>query len=125
MRSERSQELGRAGERLVALEYNSKGYTIVARNWRCPSGEIDLVVSRGNELVFCEVKTRSSLVAGLPEEAVSLSKQKKIRDLAATFISSERAEGSLAGSVDVRFDVASVILASNRPPEVVVFEDAF
>ncbi len=120
-----SMGLARAGEDLAAREYRSRGYQVIARNWRSARGEVDLVAARGNELVFCEVKTRSGLGFGLPEEAVSVSKQRKLRELAREFLQAARLAGWLGSDVEVRFDVVSVLVSRVGPPEVQVIEDAF
>jgi putative endonuclease len=89
----------------VADWYAGQGYTVLARNWRCPEGELDLVVRKGPTLVVCEVKTRTGDRFGLPAEAVTRQKQLRIRRLTVRW---------LAGctprvySRDIRFDVASV-----------------
>lgn len=93
---------------------------MVARNWRCRLGEIDLVVAKGSVLVFCEVKCRTGLGLGGPYEAVHWKKQRKLRMLAEAFLS---ASGEPAPTV--RFDVASVALDGRGNPSVFVFEDAF
>lgn len=98
------QALGRAGEDLAAAWYEARGYTIVARNWRCREGEIDLVVRRGRTLVVCEVKTRSSTAFGAPYEAVTPAKQARLRGLALAFLKANRVRGA-----QLRFDVASVL----------------
>ena len=74
--------LGRHGEDRAAQWYASRGYVVLARNWSCSDGELDLIVSSGREIVFCEVKTRSSERFGSPLEAVNHAKQVKIRTLA-------------------------------------------
>jgi len=85
----------------------ARGYRIVARNWRCREGEIDLVVwSRRGDLVFCEVKTRSSARFGVPAEAVTAAKQRRLRVLAARFLTAHGRE--VAGRRGLRFDVAAV-----------------
>ena len=96
--------LGAAGEDLAAAWYQARGYAVVTRNWRCRQGELDLIVRRGRTVVFCEVKTRSSLGYGSPAEAVTVTKQRRIRGLAAAWL---RQAG--AGGVEVRFDVAAVL----------------
>jgi putative endonuclease len=110
----------RDGERAAWELYRSRGYRLVARNWRCPIGELDLVVVRGDLLVFCEVKTRTSGRLGGPHEAVTASKQRKLRRLAEAFVSAVRPPGSV-----FRFDVASVTWRAGGPPAVHLFEDAF
>jgi putative endonuclease len=112
--------LGRAGEEAALAQYRRLGYVLVAMNWRCPAGELDLVVARGPVLVFCEVKTRSGSGFGGGHEAVTWRKQRKLRQLAELFLGGGRLQPG-----GVRFDVASVEAAPNRPPSVELFEDAF
>jgi putative endonuclease len=107
--------LGAYGEMLAARWYEARGYTVVARNWRCRDGEIDLIVRRGRSVVFCEVKTRSTDAFGAPVEAVGWRKQRKIRSLAAIWI-----DETGARPASIRFDVASVLRR-----QVEVFEAAF
>ena len=113
-------EIGRIGESAALAHYVERGYLQVARNWRCRLGELDLVVSRGDLLVFCEVKCRRSSGFGGPFEAVGWAKQRKLRALAEAFL------GTGKGSPGaVRFDVASVTVAPGGRTSVHVFEDAF
>jgi putative endonuclease len=95
---------------LAAAWYEAHGYEVVARNWSCRAGELDIVLRRGRLHVFCEVKARSSGVFGLPAEAVGPLKQARVRRLAALWFadSSRRAAGARGGG-PVRFDVASVL----------------
>ena len=112
-------ELGSAGEAAAAAWYLARGFEIVARNWRCAAGELDLVASRPGLLVVCEVKTRRGDGFGGGYEAVGWEKQRKVRRLAEQFL---LAAG--AGPDAVRFDVASVALR-RAGVSVEVFEDAF
>ena len=80
------------------------GYRILDRNWRCPSGELDIVAARGGLVVFCEVKTRHSNAWGEPSEAVDVRKQLRLRRLAGRWLAQSRARAA-----DVRFDVVSVV----------------
>jgi len=89
---------------VAAAWYEANGYEVVARNWRCRQGELDLVVRRGRTIVFCEVKTRSSTAFGAPVEAVTRAKQARLRLLAARWL-----EESARPAGEVRFDVASVL----------------
>jgi putative endonuclease len=111
--------LGANGEDAVAALYRSRGFTVLARNWRCGLGELDVVAVRGDLLVVCEVKTRRGARFGGGHEAVTARKRAKIRALAEVFLQTSRER---AGSV--RFDVASV-RAAGRRLDVEVFEDAF
>jgi putative endonuclease len=96
--------LGARGEALAARWYEARGYTVVSRNWRCREGEIDLVLARGRTLVFCEVKTRSSDAYGSPAEAVTRTKQLRLRRLGMRWL--DEHDTNPGG---VRFDVACVV----------------
>lgn len=110
---------GARGEDAAADAYRRRGYRIVARNWRCRIGELDLVAERRGVLVFCEVKSRRGGAFGVGYEAVTWRKQARIRALAETFL---RGFGSRPQAI--RFDVASVAVRGERAT-VEVFEDAF
>ena len=109
-------ELGQAGEELAAAWYHGRGYDVLDRNWRCPTGEIDLVALRDRLLVVVEVKTRRTDAYGVPALAVTPVKQRRLRRLAAHWL----AEHRVGRRVDVRFDVASVV-----GDVVTVYERAF
>ena len=96
--------LGAHGEGRAARWYEARGYTVLDRNWRCREGELDLVLARGRTVVFCEVKTRSSDAFGSPAEAVTRTKQLRLRRLAMRWLD----EHEVAPS-NVRFDVAGVV----------------
>jgi putative endonuclease len=113
-------DLGRRGEDAAVARYEAAGYRVVARNWRCPLGELDLVLVRGPTLIFCEVKTRSGSTLGGGYEAVGWQKQRKLQHLAEAFLA---ASAVLAD--EVRFDVATVALALDGGLTVHVFESAF
>lgn len=75
-------ELGRRGERIAEDFLQDCGFTVLDRNWRCPSGELDLVVLDGDEVVFVEVKTRTGESFGHPFEALTRAKLMRLRTLA-------------------------------------------
>jgi putative endonuclease len=95
--------VGRYGEDVAARHLTDAGLQILARNWRCREGEIDIVATERGALVFCEVKTRSSAAFGLPVEAVTRRKADRLRRLAYLWLQEHP-----GGGVDVRFDVVSV-----------------
>jgi putative endonuclease len=121
---------GRSGEDAALALYVRRGYRPVARNWRCRIGELDLVVARGDTLVFCEVKARRGSRFGGGYEAVTWRKRAKVRAVAEAFL---LATGAAPRSI--RFDVASVHVrggpgpphgaADRRGSTVELFEDAF
>ncbi len=95
--------LGAAGEQQAASWYEAQGYVVLDRNWRCREGELDLVVRRGRELVFVEVKTRRTDRFGIPAEAVTPAKQRRLRVLAGRYLEATGERGAL------RFDVACIL----------------
>jgi putative endonuclease len=95
---------GQRGEDQAAAWYVAHGYDIVARNWRCRLGELDLVVRNGSTFVFCEVKSRATDAFGTGAEAVTREKRQRIRHLAARWIE----ESSVRPAV-IRFDVAAIL----------------
>jgi putative endonuclease len=111
--------LGAKGEDAAADAYRRRGYRIVARNWRCRIGELDLVAERRGVLVICEVKSRRGGALGVGYEAVTWRKQTKLRALAEAFL-----QGTGSRPQAIRFDVASVAVRGGRSA-VEVFEDAF
>ncbi|HET6791067.1 MAG TPA: YraN family protein [Actinomycetota bacterium] len=111
--------IGPRGEDAAADAYRRRGYRVLARNWRCRIGELDLVVERRGVLAFCEVKSRRGRAFGVGYEAVTRRKQAKLRSLAEAFL---QAAGSRPQAI--RFDVASVAVRGERSA-VELFEDAF
>jgi putative endonuclease len=97
-----SRELGRRGERRAAWFYRLRGYRIVERNLRMRGGEIDLIVHRGGTLVFVEVKTRQSLLAGYGVEAVDRRKKLQIISLTSAYLARHPHDG------EVRHDILSL-----------------
>jgi putative endonuclease len=112
--------LGTEGEDAVARWYEAAGYDLLDRNWRCRDGELDLIVRRGATLVFCEVKTRASTRYGAPVEAVTMTKQRRLRGLAVRWLAEHDARRRT-----LRFDVASVTRAADGELVVEVLEGAF
>ncbi|CAN5689722.1 MAG: YraN family protein [Ilumatobacteraceae bacterium] len=94
---------GQWGEQLAARWYERHGYAVVARNWRCPIGEVDLIVQRRRLVVVCEVKARRTDAFGPAAAAVGLVKQRRLRRLAAEWLATSGTSG-----VDVRFDVVAI-----------------
>lgn len=102
-------QIGALGEDLAAKCLMDDGYRIVARNWRCRYGEIDIVAADGSAVVFVEVKTRTGEGFGTPAEAVTYAKLRRLRRLAGIWLAEQR-----AGWSDVRIDIVEVLL---RGPE--------
>jgi putative endonuclease len=79
--------LGREGEQAAVSYLESRGFRILDRNWRCGDGEIDIVAVERHTFVVCEVKTRSGTRFGTPLEAVGRAKRRRLRRLAALWLS--------------------------------------
>ncbi len=94
--------LGAKGERLVVKHLKKQGYTLLERNYRTPFGEADLIALDGEEVVFVEVKTRTTDEYGLPSEAVNAEKRRRYRKIAQWYWKQTGEEPN------ARFDVAEV-----------------
>jgi putative endonuclease len=81
--------LGQHGEELATRHLAAKGYEIIARNWRCETGEIDVVARDGAGLAFVEVRTRRGRALGSPEESITAAKQARLVDLAEAYVQAE------------------------------------
>lgn len=112
--------LGVRGEILAGKFLVKRGYRIVSCNYKIKIGEIDIIAHEGGDLVFIEIKTRSSNLFGLPFEAVGRKKQRKIMRIAEFYL----AENSCFES-SVRFDVVSVLLARDGKIDIEVIKHAF
>lgn len=111
--------LGKEGERVAERYLQKKGYVLVERNYRCPAGELDLIVLDRRVVVFVEVKTRTGLGFGSPLEAVEFRKQRKMIQVAQFFLAEKRLQQR-----DARFDVIGVSWLG-RKPVVEHIENAF
>ncbi len=96
--------LARYGERLAERYLREHGFTVLARNWRCRAGEVDIVALDGDCLVVCEVKTRRGTTFGSPVEAVTVAKLARLRRLAAAWLAQQDTHVG-----DVRIDVIGIL----------------
>lgn len=113
---------GDRGERAAVKFLKRQGFRIVQRNYSTPWGEIDIIALDGTTIVFVEVKTRSSLVAGRPEEAVTIEKQKKLTNMALAYLKKHKLLEHSA-----RFDVVAIVWPENsrEPQEIRHLRNAF
>lgn len=111
---------GRLGEDAAERWYAGRGYRLLARNWRCRIGELDLVLIRGDTVVVCEVKARRGNRYGWGWEAVHARKRAKIRSLAQAFLLARDLRPR-----SLRFDVVSVAVGADASVRLHVFQDAF
>ena len=104
---------GAAGEILAARFLRDKGYTILSSNFRCRQGEVDIIASKDNYIVFAEVKTRSQDAMYAPREAVTIQKQRRLIQTAGVYLSRFQTE------LQPRFDVIEVVTESASSMRVV------
>ena len=112
--------LGAWGESLAAADYRKDGYEVAAANYRTRQGEIDLVVHKGGQYVFVEVKTRTAGAIDAPRAFVTKAKQQRVLLAAQSFL---QAHGLTEAAV--RLDVAEVWVDSAGNPSVNRIENAF
>jgi putative endonuclease len=114
---ESKKQIGVRGEDLACAELERQGLQVLERNWRCRLGEIDIVAveagANGLTMVFCEVKCRSGLGFGHPLEAITFTKRRTLRQLAAVWMRQHRVKASA-----IRLDAIGVVLAPGEEPSV-------
>lgn len=103
-------ELGRQGEQIAVRHLEARGMRVLARNWRCRQGEVDIVAQDGRDTVIVEVKTRSSYDYGHPFEAITALKLGRLRRLAAAWC-----EASRDPVCGLRIDAVAVLLPDGMP----------
>jgi len=115
-----NREFGKKGEDLAAKRLSKLGYKIIERNYRTPAGEIDIIATDGEYLVFVEVKSRSDLSFGAPELAVNRHKRRQMEKAALLYLMKK-------GGADkpCRFDVVCINAAPDADAECEVIKDAF
>lgn len=118
--------LGSRGEALAEAALREKGYRVVARNWRCREGEVDLVARDGADWVFVEVRTRRGEEGPSPEESLTRVKQRRLLRLAEAFLQAHGLQ-EVAWRVDVvavEFDGGGRLLRLEVLPGAVTAEGA-
>lgn len=116
--SQHNNQFGKLGEDIASDYLNKKGYKLLHRNYRFGKTEIDLICETPEEVVFVEVKTRTSDQMAYPERAVGKAKQKNIRFAATNFLEEYEI------FKPARFDIVAVI-KNEKKFEIEHIEDAF
>ena len=101
--------LGKLGEDLVEKYLIDKNYKIIERNFRGSKGEIDIIAKEDDEIVFIEVKTRSSVICGRPSEAVNKLKKKHLIQTIKYYLYLNKLEDK-----NIRIDVIEVYISKNN-----------
>ena len=101
----RNQEIGKIGEDLAEKYLKNKVYKIVQRNYRCRQGEMDIIAKDKEEIVFIEVKTRTTINFGRPSEAVNYIKREHLQNIARYYLYTNKIT-----KTPIRFDVVEIYL---------------
>lgn len=110
MSSLNRKQTGKLGEQLAVSFLQELKWTLIARNWCCRSGELDIVALDGDVYVFIEVRARKKDSRfGTALESVDIRKQRKVRSLATIFLAQHK-----LGDVPIRFDVIAVTWSGNQ-----------
>lgn len=106
--STRRKITGDTGEKIAADFLAGNGYKILEKNFRCRYGEIDIIATKADRIVFFEVRTKKSLAYGMPEESITRAKQNKLIVTAQTYL--KRYGDSMP---DWRIDVIAIVMNSD------------
>ena len=101
--SDARKELGQKGEKAAQMFLSDRGMEILETNWKCSYGEVDIIARDEDVLVFCEVKTRRTTSAGIPEEAITQKKRERYIRMARLYLSRNDVEHQ-----SLRFDVIGI-----------------
>lgn len=118
MRMQTKAETGKLGEHLAAQYLKKKGYQILETNWRFKRSEIDIICTKDDLIIFVEVKTKTYVAFGQPEESVSERKAAKVVEGAEEYAYQKNWNG------DIRFDIIAIVL-ENEKQKILHLEDAF
>lgn len=113
-----TRKIGEKGEVLAAQHLIADGYVILEKNWRTGHKEIDLICRQDDYFIFVEVKSRTNLRQGMPEESVSESKIRSVTEAARIYLYDKKYK-------DIRFDVISIIFKADDTYEMLHIKDAF
>lgn len=112
-------DLGKRGEEIAAAYLQNLGYRIMHTNWRCGRAEVDLIADQQGTIIFVEVKTRSSIDYGHPEDFVSYKKEKQLEFASSAYIEMTQHQG------EIRFDIIAIVFENKHLYKINHIEDAF
>jgi putative endonuclease len=102
-------EIGQRGEEMAVAYLQNLGYKVLERNYRCKLGEVDIIARDNDTLVFIEVRTRSSLDFGLPQESINRRKRHQISKVALEYMIRRKLK-----NIPARFDVVAISLEPGK-----------
>lgn len=112
-------DTGKAGEKAAVRFLEQQGYEILDENWTYGKSEVDIVALQSNTIIFIEVKTRSSVAFGMPQDFVSAAKQRQLEKAAQAYIEIMDHKG------EIRFDIVAVLITKDNQFKINHIEDAF
>ncbi len=112
-------DLGKRGEEIAAKYLEDRGYRILNVNWRSARAEVDVIAELNGTIVFVEVKTRSSVDFGQPEDFVSYKKERQLEFASSVYIEMKKHEG------EIRFDIIAIVFENKDLYKINHIEDAF
>lgn len=112
-------DLGKRGEKIAAAYLEDEGYQILNTNWRCARAEVDLIANQQGTIVFVEVKTRSAVDYGHPEEFVDYKKEKQLEFASSAYIELKNHQG------EIRFDIIAIVFENKDLYKINHIKDAF
>lgn len=115
----RHNETGKKGEEIALNFLSENGYKILESNWRFGRAEIDIIAKKDDILIFVEVKTRSGVSFGMPEDFVSEKKESLIMDAANEYMK------LIGHDWEIRFDIIGILVLKGKSPAIRHIEDAF
>src|SRR5215217_4565349 len=112
-------DLGKRGEEIAKDYLENLGYRILKMNWKYGRAEVDVIADLGGVIIFVEVKTRSSIEFGMPEEFVSRKKEQQLEYASSAYIEMTSHQG------EIRFDVIAIVFEKKDIYKINHIEDAF
>ncbi len=110
--------IGKYGEGLACLFLKEKGYTILETNWRFSRAEVDIIALKNDVVIFVEVKTRSDVFFGQPEDSINEKKERLLFDAAGAYLDQNDWQKAM------RFDIVAIHLKGIKNYKITHFEDA-
>jgi putative endonuclease len=115
-----NRSVGERGEAIAEAYLRGQGFTILEKNYRCKSGEVDIVARERDTIVFVEVKARRNLAYGPPQLAVTPFKQRQISRTALTWLAHRK-----KANANARFDVIAILTPDHEVPQIEHIRNAF
>lgn len=104
-----TQQVGKLGETYARKYFETHGYRLIAKNWHCRYGEIDVILAYGDKIIFCEVKSRISENFGAPEESLDRKKMQKLVSTVQCYLEKNPIKIWQVDLIAIRFDYTGTV----------------